>query len=264
MDKLAIVEKYLSILKDETIDISVLADMLAEDAVLMSTSGNAEGRDAVIRRMREPGGRLFRESTWSEPAMHGDAVKVTGVGQGLGSGGTILVFHFRDDKISLLQHQFYTVRVAGTGTPIQMSQELKDIVNNSLAQRHPIVVGYVDERGAPVLSFRGSVQAFSDTVLAIWIRPESRMAEAIKNNPQVALLYRNEDTHEDFQFQGRARIATDEEEMRRVYENSPAIERERDMAQLGVAVIIGLDLVEGNFVRIRRESERVRMERNEA
>ena len=36
------------------------------------------------------------------------------------------------------------------------------------------------------------------------------------------------------------------------------------MAQLGVAVIVDLDLVEGSFVRIRRESERVRMEQNEA
>ena len=50
----------------------------------------------------------------------------------------------------------------------------------------------------------------------------------------------------------------------RVYEHSPAIERERDMAQLGVAVIVDLDFVEGGFVRIKRESERVRMERNEA
>ena len=36
------------------------------------------------------------------------------------------------------------------------------------------------------------------------------------------------------------------------------------MARLGVAVIVDLDLVEGGFVRIKRESERVRMERNEA
>ena len=225
MDKLAIVESYLSRLKDETVDTSVLAGMLTEDAILMSTSGNAEGRDAVLGRMTEPAGRLFRESAWSEPEPFGDGVKVTGTASGLGSGGAILVFHFKNDKIATLQHQFFTARLPGTGTPVHLTQELKDIVDNSLEQRHPIVVAYVDERGAPVLSFRGSVQALSDTQLALWLRPESRMTEAIQLNPQVALIYRNEDTHEGFQFQGRARIASDEAEVRRVYESSPAIER---------------------------------------
>jgi general stress protein 26 len=263
MDKVGVVQGYLSSLGKDPIDTQALGTVLADDARLMSTAGNSDGREAVVRRMTEPSGRVFRESSWSEPEVMGDAVKVTGRAPGSGSGSPILVFHFRDDKISLLQHQFFTARNPGSGTSIRLSQELKDIVNNSLAQRHPIVVAYVDEKGAPVLSFRGSVQAFSDTQLAFWARPESRLVEAVRKNPHVALIYRNEDTHEGFQFQGRGRIASDEEEARRVYASSPAIEQERDMAQLGVAVIVDLDSVEGGFVRLRRESEQVRMERNE-
>ncbi len=264
MDKIEIVERFLSKLKEEPVNRDAVAAMMAESVTLESTSGNAVGRDAVLQRLTEPAGRLFRESQWSIPEPYGDAAKVTGTAVGLGSGGAILVFHFDGEAISTLQHQFFTARLSGTGSPINLTQELKDKINDSLKDRHPIVVAYVDEKGAPVLSFRGSIQAFSDTQLAMWLRPESRMTESIQSNPQVSLIYRNEDTHEGFQFQGRAHIATDESDIRRVYEASDAIERERDMARLGVAVIVDLDLVEGGFVRLKRESERVRMERNEA
>jgi len=262
-DRAMVAREYFAALKKAPVDEAALAGLLTGDARLISTSGNSEGREAVIKRMTEPAGRVFRESAWSEPEVIRDAVKIKGVAPGSGSGSPILVFHFYDGQISLIQHQFYTAHQPGNGTSLRLSQELKDIVNNSLANRHPMVVAYVDERGAPVLSFRGSVQAFSDTQLAFWARPESRLIECVKNNPYVALIYRNEDTHEGFQFQGRGRIAVDDAEARKVYDSAPAIEQERDMAQLGVAVIVDLDSVEGGFVRIRRESEQVRMRRNE-
>jgi hypothetical protein len=262
-DRVAVAREFLAALKQERIDTAALNDFLEEGARLVSTSGNSEGREALIQRLTEPAGRVFRESAWSQPEVMRESIKVTGVAPGSGSGSPILVFHFYDGKISLIQHQFYTAHLPGHGASLRLSQELKDIVNNSLAQRHPMVVAYVDERGAPVLSFRGSIQAFSDTQLAFWARPESRLIECVKKNPHVALIYRNEDTHEGFQFQGRGRIAVDEVETRRVFDSSPAIEQERDMAQLGVAVIVDLDSVEGGFVRIRRESEQVRMQRNE-
>jgi general stress protein 26 len=214
--------------------------------------------------MSDGPGRVFRESTWAEPEVTGETVKVVGVAPGAGGGSPILVFHFEGDKISTLQHQFYTARLPGTSSAIKLPQEVKDKLRRSLAEKHPVVVAYVDERGAPVLSYRGSIQAFSDTALAFWSRPESRLTEAVKSNPYVALIYRNEDTHEGFQFQGRARIATDPSEIKQVYENSDAIEQDRDMAQLGVAVIVDLDRVEGGIVRLKRESEPIRMERNEA
>ena len=264
MDTSEIVERFLSALKADPPDTGVLNDILTPGAKLESTSGGTDGRDAVVQRFIEPAGRAFRESRWSAPEPAGDGLKVSGVAPGLGSGGTILVFYFDGENVARILHQFFTARVPGSGKPIHLTQELKDKVERSLEEKHPMVVAYVDERGAPVLSFRGSIQAFSGTQLAMWVRPKSRMAEAIQKNPNVALIYRNEDTHEGFQFQGRAHIATDQADIRHVYERSPAIERERDMAQLGVAVIIDLDLVEGGFVRIKRESERVQMERNEA
>src|SRR5438552_5658690 len=178
-DRATVAQEYFAALKKDPVDEATLTGLLTGDARLISTSGNSEGRAAVIKRMTEPAGRVFRESAWSEPEVMRDAVKVKGVAPGSGSGSPILVFHFYDGRISLIQHQFYTAHLPGNGTSLHLSQELKDIVNNSLDQRHPIVVAYVDERGAPVLSFRGSVQAFSDSQLAFWARPQSRLIECV-------------------------------------------------------------------------------------
>jgi hypothetical protein len=60
-------------------------------------------------------------------------------------------------------------------------------------------------------------------------------------------MYRNEDTKETFQFQGRGWVATGKAERRKVYDNAPPVERAHDFARTGVALIVDLDLVEGWF-----------------
>jgi hypothetical protein len=258
MDRIAAAGSFLAALKQTPIDRTLVAGLLRPDVVLESTSGNSSGLEAVVQRfVDDPAGRLFREAVWRPLEEHGGAVKAVGEA----AQGVILVFHFEGEQIGRVQHQFFTVR--GAAAPVHLTQEMKQIINNSLADRHPIVVAYVDERGAPQLSFRGSVQAFSDTQIAVWVRPESRLVECVEKNAYVSFLYRNEDTHAGFNIQGRGRISREPEECRRVYESSPAIERERDLARLGVALIVDIDLMEGSIVRLRRESERVRMARNE-
>jgi hypothetical protein len=55
-------------------------------------------------------------------------------------------------------------------SPIQLTAEIRDAVNGALANGTPVVVAYVDARGQPRLSFRGSTQVFSDDQFAIWVR----------------------------------------------------------------------------------------------
>ena len=75
-------------------------------------------------------------------------------------------------------------------TELKLLPEMKKAVDTAFETLKPIVVSYVDENGAPQLSFRGSTQAYSDTQLAIWVRnPEGRILESITKNPAIALLY---------------------------------------------------------------------------
>lgn len=129
--------------------------------------------------------------------------------------------------------------------PLQLTQEIKDLVNNALASGNPLVLAVVTALNRPRLSFRGSTQVYSDDQLGFWLRNTGgETIDAIRNNANVALMYRSATTPL-LQFQGRARIATDESERARVFESAPEREQKSDPERKGLAIIIDLDKVEG-------------------
>ena len=131
---------------------------------------------------------------------------------------------------------------------LKMPAALMQRVDNALAARHPMVVAIADADGQPMLSFRGSTQAFSDHELALWVRnADGGFMAAIAHNPKVALMYRDEDSRATFQFQGHARVAADQATRAAVYAKMAEAERNHDPARGGVAVIVELDRVEGWF-----------------
>jgi hypothetical protein len=248
-DRIALVKSFLASLRPSGHGkIEPRADLLTEDATFEALL-TLSGRNAVIERMTaDATGRVYREVTWGEPERYGEALKVIGrTPPGSLMGGAVLVFHFAGDKIYVIQHQ----PIPGTPMPaseLKLSPELKALVNNALLTRHPMLMSYVNESGQPVLSFRGSTQAFSDDQLAVWIRnADGSLLRSVAKNPKVAFMYRNEDTKETFQFQGRAWVATDEPGRCKVYDNAPPFERAHDFARTGAALVIDLDLVEGWF-----------------
>jgi hypothetical protein len=129
--------------------------------------------------------------------------------------------------------------------PLVLTPEIKELVNNGLTSGNPLVLAVVDGDNKPSLSFRGSTQVHSDDQLGLWIRNTSGgTIEAIKKNPHVALMYRSTATPL-LQFQGRARVVTDEAERTSVYDRAPERERAGDPDKKGIAVIIDLDKVAG-------------------
>jgi general stress protein 26 len=135
-------------------------------------------------------------------------------------------------------------------TELKLSAEMKKAVDSAFESFKPIVVSYVDEDGAPQLSYRGSTQAYSDTQLAIWVRnPEGRVLESIAKNPRIALLYGTfEPTARAFMiFRGRARIDSNEAVRTKIYEHAHAFERGQDKDRKGLALVIDLDSVDGFF-----------------
>jgi hypothetical protein len=135
-------------------------------------------------------------------------------------------------------------------TELKLSADMKKVVDTAFESLKPIVVSYVDESGAPQLSFRGSTQAYSDTQLAIWVRnPEGRILESITKNSAIALLYGSfEPTTRAFMiFRGRARIDASDAVRRHIYDNAHAFERGQDKDRKGIAIVIDLDSVDGFF-----------------
>ena len=127
---------------------------------------------------------------------------------------------------------------------IEIDDDMKKTVNGAIESRHPMVVAYVGEDGAPHVSFRGSTQVFSKNQLAIWVRnPTGGLVKAVKREPRVTLLYGSADPPRLFTFNGRARVDASANDV--VYANSPKGERDYDPERKGVALIIDLDDVVG-------------------
>jgi hypothetical protein len=126
-----------------------------------------------------------------------------------------------------------------------LTEEIRNLVSSALQSGNPILFAAVDQGGRPILSFRGSTAVYSDGQLGLWVRnTKGGTIEAIGHNPHVALMYRSATTPM-LQFQGRARIATDEAERTRVFDAAPEGERNMDPARSGIAVIVDLYHVSG-------------------
>jgi len=143
-----------------------------------------------------------------------------------------------------------------------LDDEVKQLINTALSERTPMIVASVDKEGRPRLTFRGSLQTFSDDQVGFWAHNvEGGTMTNIAANPHVAMVMRNPDTRVILQLSGRARVAKGAERDR-VFTNAPEIEQRADPDRKGAGVIVDLDRVEGllgfdaegkpRFVRLQR------------
>jgi hypothetical protein len=233
------VTKFLAALKSGTVP----AEMLGEDARFQALNVDLKGRDAVLERLTKgPGAAGYKEANWTAEEK-GEAVQATGA---MPNGARLtLTVHAKNGKIALVQQQMLPGQPR-PGTELKIPTDLKERINNALAQRHPMLIAYSDESGQPILTFRGSTQVFSDTQLAIWVRNAGgSMIRSIQKHPKIAMMYRDEDAKATYNFRGRAHIDSSEAARRQVYDTMAQVERDHDFARLGVAMIIDLDLIEG-------------------
>jgi hypothetical protein len=130
-------------------------------------------------------------------------------------------------------------------TPLALTGEIKALVNDALANGTPLLLAVVGVDNKPVLSFRGSLQVYSDDQFGLWLRnAQGATLNAIRANPEVVLVYRSATTPV-LQFHGRARVAADEADRSRVFESAPERERNADPERKGAAVIVDVDRIEG-------------------
>ena len=226
---------------------SELDALLTPDAVFMALGKTVEGAAHVRAELSSDALRKsWSALRWQAAQAIGDAVRLTGErNPESGERGVIVTITFAGDGIHKIQQQ----RVPPpppTPRPMVLPQALREAINANLLERHPMLLSYVGLDGQPVLSFRGSTQVLGDDQLAMWVRnPEGAFIRAIRSNPRVALMYRNEDKRSTYQLQGRARVSEAPADRQRIFDAAAPAERAHDFAMLGAAVIIDLDRVEG-------------------
>lgn len=130
--------------------------------------------------------------------------------------------------------------------PLELTGEIAEAVDGALERGHPLVVGYVDDGGYPVVSFRGSTYVYGLQQLAIWVRKaDDGFAKAVMERPQVTLLYYDREGPGPFYLSFRGRAHVDPSANEDVYANIVERERERDPDRKGVAVIIDVEDLRG-------------------
>jgi hypothetical protein len=224
-----------------------MRELLAPTVRFEALGRTFAGADMVAAELVQgPTGELARKLDWAEPQLVDGAVRLTGRARpGARDRPLVITLTLAGDRIARVQQQ----RMPAPPVPAQplvLPEALKRMVDNALAERHPMLLSFIGPDEQPILSYRGSVQADGDDRLAMWIRnPDGLLVRSIAQRPKVALVYRNEDTKATYHFQGRARVSDAADDRKRVFDRAAAAEREHDFAMLGVVVLVDLDRVEG-------------------
>jgi hypothetical protein len=245
-DRITAVEAYQNaIVKGD--DDSV-AGYLTDDVVVETQWGRAEGVEGALALLHEPriAGLLAAGPRWTEPAESGDTIAVTARFPAAAPfGGVEFVFTFTGAQISRVEQQILSATPVPP-TELRLTDEIKDAVNGAFDNQTPMMIAYSDGEGEIHLSFRGTIQAYSDDRLAVWARdPAGGLPRHILVQPKVTLFYHDPKTRTTYTFYGRARITDDQDTRAAVFDNSPARERQMDFRRGGVAIIVDLDKVEG-------------------
>lgn len=215
--------------------------ILAEDATFAALGQSLSGRDAVAERL---GATRYGHLRWhvvprAEPLFVGTARPDTR------DRGLVLTIVPDGRGIAQVMQQNGPVP-RQPDAPMRMDAALRSRFDAALAERCPMTIAYVDSKGWPRLSLRGSIRTFDDARLSLWARDASTgLAAAVRDRPYVALMYRNEATRATYQLDGRAIVVEDEATRMRIFAALPDVERQHDFARLGAAVLIQLDRVEG-------------------
>ena len=246
--RLEIAQRFLAALNGPALEAQdALIRLLHPQARFMTLGKNAAGSPAVAHELQHgPNGELARRLQWLAPRAGASGVQLRAERKpGTRDRGLVITLGFEGNAIALVQQQ-RTPPPPPDAQPIVLPAALRQMIANALVERHPMLMAYTEPQGQPVLSFRGSVQACGDDQLAMWIRSaDGAFIRAIRSNPRVALVYRNEETKATYNFQGRARVSDLEADRKRVYDALAEAERAHDFAMLGVAVLVDLDRVEG-------------------
>lgn len=137
---------------------------------------------------------------------------------------------------------------------ISITGDMKEKINNALADRYPCFVGTASNDGKPQISMKGSVMVYDDGTLAYWERAKRSALENVQGNPQTVIFYRNTEERLNWRFHGTATVHESGEIRDDVMSCTVQAELDRDPERQGVAVLVKIDEItelSGNVLQSR-------------
>jgi general stress protein 26 len=126
---------------------------------------------------------------------------------------------------------------------IAIVDQMKELVNNALANGSPCILANVSADGEPDIGFKGSMMVFDDESLAYWERTRRQHMKNIKENPKVVVLFRDNQTRAAWRFHGTAMLHESGPTREQVMARTVKEELEKDPERKGAAVVIRLDKI---------------------
>ncbi len=139
---------------------------------------------------------------------------------------------------------------------IEMTDEMKELIDNAQADRVPCVLGTASKDGHPQISPKGSVMVYDSETLAYWERSKRSALENVAENPHVVVYYSNPEKRIRWRFYGNAKVYDSGPIRAEVMGRTVQAELDRDPERLGVAVLVRVDLINelsGNVLQQRDE-----------
>jgi general stress protein 26 len=126
---------------------------------------------------------------------------------------------------------------------IQIIDQMRELVNNALANGCPCILASVSADGEPDIGYKGSMMVFDNDSLAYWERTKRQHMKNVKENPKVVVLFRDTKTKAGWRFHGKATMYEDGPIRDQVMARTVKDELDKDPERKGAAVVIRLDKI---------------------
>lgn len=126
---------------------------------------------------------------------------------------------------------------------ISIIDQMKELVDNALANGSPCILATVSGDGEPDIGFKGSMMVFDNESLAYWERTKRQHLKNVKENPKVIVLFRDSKTKAAWRFHGTATLHEGGPIRDQVMARTVKEELDKDPERKGAAVVIRLDKI---------------------
>lgn len=128
---------------------------------------------------------------------------------------------------------------------IKITDEMKEKINNALAEKKYCIWITTSDEGYPDVSFRGSTFVYDEDHLAFWDRSLGQSTTNLEKNPNVCMLYYDGAGRVGWRFYGKATVYKEGEMRQNILKQTVKAELDKDPERKGYGVLVRIDKIRG-------------------
>ena len=126
---------------------------------------------------------------------------------------------------------------------IEITGEMRELINSALGDRVPCVLGTASKDGHPQISLKGSMMVYDGETLAYWERAKRSALENVIENPRVVIFYRNREKRVNWRFHGTTTVYESGPIRDEVMNRTVKAELDRDPERQGIAILVRVEKI---------------------